>query len=158
MREIIGLCERDTSIETIEDIGCCSGTFIRDASLVLPRLKQLRGWEMAEDSISILRERYADDPRLTFSQTNDYHDIPTENSIVVTIGTLQYMSEAELKDFLAAISSGRSHPVRLVLAEISEFKTSMRDHSTLRSNETYNNSYKKLLKDYSFDLIKEETF
>lgn len=159
MHLLAEICARDENVKSIDDLGCCSGTFLRDASLVLPRQVRLHGWEMSEEAVAALTQRYGKDPRFKFFQTRDYTPLfeASEHSILVTIGTLQYFSEAELREFLSRLSQ-RPHKVRLVLAEISQFGLGDAPHSTLRANQTYNHDYKKMLTEFGFSIRNSDMF
>lgn len=157
MRLIRGLVSADLEIAALDDLGTTNGTFLRDATLATPGLKEYRGWELSPAVVAGLAAKYPDDPRITFHRTDPAALAGAPGrSILVTAGTFQYFPEADLRAFLG-LYAARPHAT-VVLAEISQFGLDPRGASTYRAHQAYNHDYRRILTEAGFEILSAETF
>lgn len=158
LRQVQKVCAAHPEIVAFDELGSATGSFTRQATLVLPHLGKFRGWEISPRAAEALRDRYADDPKLEFHQTDIDALISSPGpSVIVTVGTLQYMSQSELASFLRRLKDADGLHT-LVLAEITAFGLDCRPHSELRRHQAYSHSYMQLLKDAGFTVTAAENF
>jgi hypothetical protein len=157
LRQLRAACFADPEIMAIDDWGTANGTFVRDATNVVPNLNVYRGWEISAKAVEVLQAKYSDDPRLQFHRTDVEAVVAAPlKSVLITSGTFQYIPEHKLAEFL---KSYRARPdAKIILSEISQFGLAPAPASTLRAYQTYNHDYVRMLETAGFEVLSRETF
>lgn len=155
LKQLRDLLPQFPSMTSLDDFGCGDGSFLRDAAFAFPELQQLRGYEMSSKGLELLRDRYQDEPRLSFAPTSVPAIAARSDTVLTTSGTLQYMPQDELIDFFDAISK---RPRLFVMSEISNYKLEDHEKSEPRRYDAINHSYTKLLADAGFRILRAEVF